>query len=211
MSRTRKDLVWSIRGRLFTLSSKDLFELARSLAEENKDTLLFSEGDKKRCMDYVTSYLRSDILLQLEDEGMSQLLALDDLITQVIETSGPTVQPSGESATTDLHSPRPSHMSPDPPASADNPPDVHMEVNANTDAESLEELRKAYETLAEKIRLGEAAPAHSPATPSRQSHSQPRPRAQTSPETPVTLRDLSYLPRREFSVRRTDWRQQLGD
>ncbi|KAM8832950.1 uncharacterized protein AB9W97_003804 [Spinachia spinachia] len=61
-------------------------------------------------MDYVTSYLQSRTLLQLEDEGMSQLLTLDDLISHVIQTSGPSVQSADEDATPH----RPSHPQPCP-------------------------------------------------------------------------------------------------
>ncbi|XP_044028317.1 uncharacterized protein LOC122864761 [Siniperca chuatsi] len=87
ISTVREELIWSIRGRLFTLPSPDLFELSKSLAQENKDTVQFSQGDKDSCMDYVTSYLQSTALLQLEDESMSQLLMLDDLINQIFQVA----------------------------------------------------------------------------------------------------------------------------
>lgn len=203
MSTTRKELVWSIRGRLFALSSKDLFELAKSLAAGENDTVQFSEDDKERCMDYVTSYMQSQTLLKLEDEGMSQLLALDDLITQVMQMSSRNVQPAEEAATPTTLSPYPSNIPPDPPSPTDNPPDIQAEINANSDKEYVEELRKAYETLGERIRRCETLAPQPQATPSRQSRSQP----QASPERPVTLRDLSYLPRREFKV----FGGQIGD
>lgn len=147
---TRKEVVWSIRECLFTLFHRDLFELAKNLATEDGDTVQFSEGDKEGCMDYVTSYLQSQTLLQLEDEGMSQMLTLDDLISQVIQTSGPIIQ----RATPNLPSPHPSDMLPDP-STTDNQLDSQTKTNANTETESVEELRKAYETLGERIRLCE--------------------------------------------------------
>lgn len=47
----------------------------------------FNQNDEESCMDYVTSYVQSKTLLELEDEGMSQLLMLDDLISQAIQIS----------------------------------------------------------------------------------------------------------------------------
>ncbi|KAM9354881.1 uncharacterized protein KZ484_013006 [Pholidichthys leucotaenia] len=204
MSTARKELIWSIRGRLFALSSKDLFGLTKSLAAGDKDTQL-SEDDNESCMDYVSSYLRSPTLLKLEDEGMSQLLMLDDLLTEVIQTSGSTTHPADQAATPTKSSPHPSNMLPDPPSPSAVPPGIQASVNAN--AESVEELGKAYETLGERLRLCEVVTLQPPAAPSRQSHSQPQPREQGSPERHVTLKDLSYLLRREFKV----FGGQIGD
>lgn len=186
MSTTRKELIWSIRGRLFTLSSRDLFELAKSLAAEKTDTVQLSEEDKEGCMDYVTSYLQSQTLLQLEDEGMSQLLTLGDLITQVIQAGGLKTRSADVATTPNTPSPYPSNILPDS-SPTDNPTDFQAEINANPETESIEELRKAYETLGGRIRLCETTASQ--------------------PERPVTLRDLSYLSRREFKV----FGGQIGD
>lgn len=66
MSTERKELTWNIRRRLFSLQGQDLFELAKSLASENKDTTQLSQDDKEGCMDYITFYMQSNTLLQLE-------------------------------------------------------------------------------------------------------------------------------------------------
>ena len=207
MSTPRKELIWSIRRRLFALSEKDIFELAKSLAVGEKETVQFKEEDKEHCMDYVLSYLNSETLKQLEDEGMSQLLALDDVVNQVIRTSAPLLQTADGASTTSMQSPHPSNMSPDPPSPTDDPPDLQADTNANTETESINELRKAYETLGERIRLCETVPSQPPLTLTQQSHSLSPERTQVSVDRHVTLKDLSYLPRREFKV----FGGQIGD
>ncbi|CAL9692527.1 unnamed protein product [Knipowitschia caucasica] len=200
MSTERKELIWSIRGRLFTLKDSDLHKLAGSLAVETKDTVLFNQDDKEGCMDYVTSYLQSSKLLQLEDEGLSELLVLNDLIDQITQTSNLALTPN-QIETLDMASPHPSNI-PDPQPAA-MPPDE----NAYIETQSIEELKKAYETLGERLKLCQMSqPAHVN-TLSYQSHSQTCPRVQVIPERPVTLKDLSYLPRKEFKV----FGGQIGD
>ncbi|CAI5669467.1 unnamed protein product [Oreochromis niloticus] len=206
MSTERKELAWNIRRRLFSLQGQDLFELAKSLASENKDTTQLSQDDKEGCMDYITSYIQSNTLLQLEDEGMSHLLTLNDLINLVIQGGNPAMQTAGENEVHAMPSPQPSNTLVDPQPPED-PPDITPNPYANTETQQLEELRKAYETLGERLRLCGTVRALSPAVASQQSSSQPQPIIQVSPKQPVTVRDLSYLPRREFKV----FGGQIGD
>lgn len=197
-------MIWNIRGRLFTLSTPDLFELAKNISQESKDKVQFNQDDKERCMDYVTSYLQSDALLQLEDEGMSHLLRLDSLINQIITTSGSVEQlAGGNEPVTNMPSPHTLDMLPET-APPHGPPGIQPHMNATSQTQSVEELRKAYEALGERLRLCETTAPQPSASPS---HLQPRPKAQVSPERPVTLKDLSYLPRREFKV----FGGQIGD
>lgn len=184
---TQKELVWSMRGRLFTLCSRDLFELAKSVAAGTGDTVKLSEEDNEGCMDDITSYLQSDTLLQLEDEGMSQLLTLDDLMNEVTQTSDTRVRLADRDTTPDMPSPQKSKMLLDPQPTNNRLSDVQTEPQTNTETELREELRKVYEMLEDRIRL--SGPVAS------------------LPERPVTPRDLSYLPRREFKV----FGGQIGD
>lgn len=71
MSVAQKHPIWKIWRRLFTLSSTNLYEVAKNIAGIS-DTAKFIEGDEKGCVDYITSYLQSDTLLELEDKGMSE-------------------------------------------------------------------------------------------------------------------------------------------
>ncbi len=45
-----------------------------------------SKDDEKSCMNFIISYMQSDTLLKLEDEGFAQLLTLRDLINELIES-----------------------------------------------------------------------------------------------------------------------------
>lgn len=147
MSTARKELIWNIRGRMFTLSSTNLYELAKSIPEDTNDTTQFSQNDKESCMDYVTSYLQSDTLLQLEDEGMSQSLMLNDLVSQVIAV-GTLADPPAEFETPNMPRPHPSNIMPDPPP-PDSRPDLQTNTSIHSETQSIEELRRAYEELSE--------------------------------------------------------------
>lgn len=46
------------RARLFTFSSAQPFDLAKSLAADSGDTVQFSQGDKESCMNYLLHPLR---------------------------------------------------------------------------------------------------------------------------------------------------------
>ncbi len=45
-----------------------------------------SKDDEESCMNFIISYMQSDTLLKLEDEGFAQLLTLRDLINELIES-----------------------------------------------------------------------------------------------------------------------------
>lgn len=203
MSTARKEFAWSIRGRLFTLSSTQLFELAKSLTADSGDTAQFSQDDKESCMNCVASYIQSETLLGLEDEGMSQLLALDDLISQAIQISAVDT-PSGVTMP-NMPSPHPSNMPSEPPPSPENQVDIN--ANVSTETQSIEELRKVYEELGKRLKQCEATVPQPTVTPSHQSHPHFLTRTQLGPERPVTVRDLSYLSRREFKA----FGGQIGD
>lgn len=129
---------------------------------------------------------------------------MNDLINLVILGSNPAVQTAGENEVHAMPSPQPSNTVLDPQPLEDPPsPNPY----ANTETQQLEELRKAYETLGERLRLCGTVRAQSPAVACQQSNLQPRPIIQISSKQPVTVRDLSYLPRREFKV----FGGQIGD
>lgn len=54
-------------------------------------------NDEEHCFEYVVSYMQSDTLLKLEDEGMSQLLALNELICKTINAGVSSNIPVGAS------------------------------------------------------------------------------------------------------------------
>lgn len=178
MSTELKKLAWSIERRLFAHSNIQLFELATNIATDNGDPVWFKQTDDESCMDYVTAYIQSDTLLQLEDEGLSQLLMLDDGIDQLIKKSYPaelSVSELAEQETLATPSPHPSNMISGSPPSSDNA--LVTNVRDNMETQSIAELKRVYEELMEQLQGS---------------------RTHCTQERPVTIKDLSYLPRREL-------------
>jgi len=87
MSSTRKELVWSIKNNLFKLSSTDAFRLAKEVATDSGDVDNLEPTDEESCVDYILNYMQSETLHSAEDEGMSQLLVLNDLLCSIISHS----------------------------------------------------------------------------------------------------------------------------
>jgi hypothetical protein len=83
MGTTRKELVWNIKRGLFKLSSNDLHTVASGLSTEVHEVSQL-KGDEEGCIDYVITYMGSRELLELEDEGMTNLLMLDDFVCKLI-------------------------------------------------------------------------------------------------------------------------------
>lgn len=208
MSTERKKLTWSIRRRLFTLSNIQLFELATSIATNNRDQAQFEQTDEESCMDYVTAYIQSDTLLELEDEGLSQLLILNDDIDQIMKKSYPTESPASEVTgieTLDAPSPHPSNMISDLPPSSDNA--LVTNAGDSTETQSIAELKRVYEEMIEQLKQREATGSQPTATLSQPRRPQVSSRTHFTQERPVTIKDLSYLPRREFKL----FGGQIGD
>lgn len=116
MSTARRELVWKIKKKLFRLSSDDIYRVAKDLATDSQETVKLSPSDEESCMDYVVSYMQSDTLLNLEDEGMSQLLMMNDLVCKVINTCTSVDSPvdvDDDVVTHVLHSSSPLTINPD--------------------------------------------------------------------------------------------------
>ena len=210
MSTIRKELVWNIKKKVFRLSSNEIYQVAKDIATDSEPERELDPTDEEGCMEHIISYMHSDTLLGLEDEGMSQLLALDDLIGQVINANAPINFPvgplsEGDTQVTPSHSP--STTVPNPtsqPHSHTNStvtqPQSHSHTHTNTTIQSVEELRQVYEELGEKLRrCGSTAAPPATAFP-HQSESESHSMPQMMSERPVVLRDLSYLQRRDFKV-----------
>ncbi|XP_028299402.1 uncharacterized protein LOC114461495 [Gouania willdenowi] len=199
MSTARKELVWEIKKSLFRLSNTDLYEVVRSIAADSQESNKLSLSDEEGCMDYVTAYLQSSALSGLEDEGMSQLLTLHDLVRGL--TSGQSVdvmipvEPGPFTVVPD-HTPQ-THLS------SDNTQHniqlySHPNMPVNTPTQSVEELKKIYEELGERLKQCEAtaAPTVMPLIQQRE----PITHSTQQPERMFPLKDLSYLQRREFKI-----------
>lgn len=211
MSSARKELVWAIKKQLFRLSSNDIYQVAKDIAINNsKNEEELNANDEESCMEYVVSYMQSDTLLGLEDEGMGQLLVLNDLIGRVINADNPVdvsvgtlsdgsthITPS-QSPSTTIPNPTPQpHSHPNSTVMQTQP---HSNSHTNTTTQSLEELRKVYEELGEKLRRQECTVTTSPTTYFHQGESESHYMPSMNSERPVLLKDLSYLQRRDFKV-----------
>lgn len=112
-------------------------------------------------MEYVVAYMQSGALLELEDEGMGQLLVLNDLICKVMSADNPVNFPVDALSDGDVHV-TPSHSpSTTIPNSASQPhshanstvmqPQPHPDTHINTATQSVEDLKQLYEELGEKL------------------------------------------------------------
>lgn len=87
MAAARKELVWSIKKNLYKLSGAEAYQLARDLVTDSQSSELEST-DEEGWVDCIINYMQSDALLNSEDEGMSQLLVLNDLVCSMVENRG---------------------------------------------------------------------------------------------------------------------------
>lgn len=87
MSHERKKLVWSIKKGLFHLSVDELFQLATDITPTpDQPCMPLHQHDDKSVMEYLCSYMDNVALLELEDEGMSQLLLLKDKVDERVNS-----------------------------------------------------------------------------------------------------------------------------
>ncbi|KAL2083705.1 hypothetical protein ACEWY4_021478 [Coilia grayii] len=91
MATARKQLVWSITKNLYKLSGTQVYHLAKDIATDSEDVNTLESSDEEGCVGYVLRYMQSDSLQSLEDEGMSQLLMLNDLVCNLIANSDSVV------------------------------------------------------------------------------------------------------------------------
>lgn len=160
-------------------------------------------------MYYVVSYMQSDTLLELEDEGMSQLLMLNDLVCKVINTctsADPPVCVDDDAVTHVLHSPIHSlltqttghrHTLNSNNATMQSQSQPSPYITKTT--QSVKELRKVYDELGDRLRQCETTDIP-PAKTYNHQVSKSNLMPHMTSERMVPLKDLSYLQRREFQV-----------
>ncbi|XP_035995650.1 uncharacterized protein LOC118563830 [Fundulus heteroclitus] len=191
MSQQRKEVVWNIKKNLFRLSSAHLYEVARDLVSGNEIDQL-SPADEEGCLDYVIAYMQSEDLLGSEDEGLSTLLMLNDVICKILDTESP--------AAATPHAVLSASPKPSPSVHTLTPPNPHSNPPNNATTQPGEELRRMYEELGKKLRLLEAAAASPAPTHNHHGGTVSTPPPQTTPERMIPLKDLPFLQRREFKV-----------
>lgn len=87
----RKRLVWTIRKSLLSLSSDELFQIAKSMGPvPDKDQSMLEVGDEEGCFEYIEAFMYSRPLLDSEDMGMVELLVLKDNVDFVVQSHSNT-------------------------------------------------------------------------------------------------------------------------
>lgn len=88
----RKELVWSIRKNLYKLSGIEAYQLARDIATDSQSADDLESTDEGGCVDYILSYMQSDLVLRMK---VSQLLILNDLVCSIIHNRDTVVITNG--------------------------------------------------------------------------------------------------------------------
>lgn len=109
----RRMLIFKIQKRLSDLSVSQLQAVASSI-DDGRQTQKVEDLGEPELYDLIVDYIRSEKLKAMEDEGMSQLLLLDDLLSDLLRNpdagagAGDTVPRRMEKSPTQ----RPEHTSP---------------------------------------------------------------------------------------------------
>lgn len=85
----RKSLVWDIRKNLLSLSPDELFQITEQVgAFPYRDPSELSSGDAEGCFEYISTFVYSKDLTESEDMGMGKLLALKDVVDDIVQPGG---------------------------------------------------------------------------------------------------------------------------
>ncbi|XP_013856492.1 uncharacterized protein LOC106512416, partial [Austrofundulus limnaeus] len=190
----RKSLVWDIRKGLFTLTSDQLFQIASKVGSvTGKDPSKLSREDAEGSFEYINSFIYSDEMLGAEDSGMGELLALKDIVDDLLHptnSSTGAVETNAETSTPD-HAPTPSLE-----ISQSNAAQTLINTGSNISQEEVLKMISDYERVSKTLKDLVKTPAIQQAQELRPPQGSARP----PPSPVVSLRDLPYLPRREFKV-----------
>lgn len=87
--RERKSLVWAIRKSLLSLSPNELFQVAENVGSvPGKDPSELLSGDAEVCFEYIHTFMHSKDLLDSEDMDRGELLALKDVVDEMVQPRG---------------------------------------------------------------------------------------------------------------------------
>lgn len=79
----RKTLTWTIKKKLFHLSPDELLQLAKVISQEPTQAKLVNQ-DEESCIEYLCSYMESTELRESDDQGISELRSMLDIIAEMI-------------------------------------------------------------------------------------------------------------------------------
>lgn len=193
----RKSLVWDIRKGLFTLTPDQLFEIAAKVGPvPGKDLSELSSDDAEGSFEYINSFIYSEAMLEAEDSGMGELLALKDMVGELLN---PTDNQTS-AVETDVETRTPERA---PPPTSEPSQFNTAQVNMDQSNSSLnipqEELLKMISDY-EKVGRTLQGLVKTPALQQAQEQLTPQSNVRPPPSPVVSLKDLPYLPRREFKV-----------
>ena len=178
-------------------------------------------GDEEGCIDYICSRMQCKTLLELEEMGFSHLLLLKDAVDDLIQGRVTTVvsPPVGLEVIVDGSEqalPPPVHIShtpQHPPANVDRAASNWLPVTTCTSSSSThtseyQQWLASYEELGRKLaafQMSSVSPELSGQSHAGQSGSTPptpikAPSSLPKPEAVLSVRDLSFLQRREFKI-----------
>lgn len=216
MSLVRKEVIWSIKKKLYNLSGTEAYEVALSIETDHPGADKLSTTDEESCIDHILSFVSSDDLFKSEDEGVGHLMNLNDMIVKVMEKrecfeslAVDDVTPVSDSKMPTTHSAyiAPTHTS----------PSTHI----HTTTSNVEQLQTMYEEIGKKLQECTVTPtlspglptttgptssdANDPRTPGRGErqlyrHSDIDPIPRPTAERLVSLQDLAYLQRKEYRI-----------
>lgn len=181
----RKKLTWTIKKKLFHLSSDELLQLARLISEEPAQDKLVKQ-DEESCIDYLLSYMESTRLLESDDCGTSKLNELLQVIDEIF-----MLRHKGGAATgveTDVGVPDVNVYS-DPHATNTHPDTTPSDLVAQTKTLELQmsKLMSTYDDLRRKVKQGgDSLTVHTlsdpqPSTSHQHTHTNPYTLTNTQP------------------------------
>ncbi|XP_067334566.1 uncharacterized protein [Channa argus] len=210
----RKELIWKIKKSLHALTTEELFQIFENITlVEDLDPSSVIPGDEESCLDYICTYLNCQALLDLEDQGFSHLLSMRDAITDLMSSRAvrctQSILSGSENETMTLASP-PTRLS-EQSSVKNNTDDTYPVHSDDPQVVEYQQLMTNYEALGRRLaEFKTASPVQikpiltatqpQPSTAVRHHSPAPLDHIERRPDSMVSLRDLSFLQRREFKV-----------
>lgn len=201
----RKSLVWDIRKSLLALSPEKLFRIVVNIGPvPGKDQAELCSDDPEGCFEFIHAFMYSEKLLEAEDRGMGELLALQDYVNEV--TKSTTTTPSTEPANLAPSSVSCNASNVASASAAYVQSDLEEDSNLKLLPDDVKKMLSDYEDLTKKLMHFVNHPSTQTVTPGTQT--QPTSSLSTSLDVGgqsthdqvVSLKELSFLHRREFKV-----------
>lgn len=217
----RKSLVWSIKKCLLNLPANKLFQIAMSLVRVpgmgDLCPLHPDIEDEESCFNYIDQYMHSEHLLELEDAGMAYLLDLKDAVNKMSDPEMHVLDAvPRDSLWKSLVDVDANENLPHNVPAIDSEQDVPVVATYTTKDDTigdkqtgeLQKMFSIYEELSKQVkRLSQSvhqAPPRIQSTPPDGDAFDPKALSEqatsVAPDKMISLRELSYLHRREFKI-----------